>query len=119
MAVIGTLDLEMLASIITEKIAEEFQIKHLSRNLMATVQFQAEKDKIEVIIPARLYDLAEYRSKGVVVYKSDGSYASRLDNEGSFAGNHKDFVERIINQSITEWLMVMRSKKIKGDIVSK
>jgi len=113
-------DLEQLALIIVKKIKEEFQSKHLSGNLANTVEIVNMDDKIQVIIPAKTYNMLTYQTKGVVIH-THGSYAAKLDEEGSSfmaypngtrkgskrvkPGNHKGYVEKVINEAINEWMI--------------
>lgn len=113
-------DLEELAFIIVEKIKEEFSIKHLSGNLAKTIEVRNTPEKIEIIIPAKTYNMLLYQTQGVVVHTSRGSYASKLDKEGSQfysysngtrkgskkikPGNHKGYVDKVINEAVNEWM---------------
>ena len=113
-------DLEELAQIILEKLQEEFEVKHLSGNLMNTIEVQNYDDKIEIIIPAQVYDMLLFKNKGVIVHKGNGSYASQIDEEGSEilvnggegengfkkvkTGNHKGYVDRIIKEAVNDWV---------------
>ena len=101
-------DLDELTLILIKNIQEEFDGKHLSGNLVNTLEVVAEKDSIKVIIPAQVYDVLLYLNQGVVVPKGTGSYASSLDEYGSSIGNrkignHKGYIDKIINKSIEEW----------------
>lgn len=113
-------DLEDLTNVILQKIREEFDAKHMSGNLMNTIEVQSSDDGIQIIIPAQTYNMLLFQNKGVVVHTSNGSYASKLDEEGSEfyvypsgtrkgakrikPGNHKDFVNRVINEAVSDWM---------------
>ena len=113
-------DLEELTFIILQKIQEEFDVKHLSGNLMNTIEVNNTDDSIQIIIPAKTYNMLLFQTKGVVVHTSNGSYASKLDEEGSSfnvyphgtrkgakrisPGNHKGYVDRIVNEAVSEWM---------------
>lgn len=120
MAAISYKELEELAQIIVKKIQADFEDKHLSGNLARTIVVNGSKDKIEIVIPAKAYNMLLYQTKGVVVYNGHGSYASKLDKEGSefyiypfgtrkgskkiAPRNHIYFVNRAINEGLNEWL---------------
>ena len=106
---VGHDELQKLADIIVAKINEEFEIKHLSRNLVNTIKIEMVEDKIDIIIPAETYDILKFKEKGVVIPTGKGSYASKLDEEGSSLmvsnkngsyqikpGNHKGFLDKVI-----------------------
>lgn len=113
-------DLEELTWIILEKLKEEFQTKYMSKNLVNTVEVKNQDDKIEIIIPAKVYNMLKFQKEGVVIHTGKGSYASKLDKEGSefYAypqgtkkgskrvkpGNHKDYVDRVIEKAVNEWM---------------
>ena len=128
----GEKELEMLAQIIVRKIKEEFSLKHLSGNLVNTITVEMLGDEIKINIPAQTYNMLKYQEKGVVIHTSHGSYASKLDEEGSSfmvypngtrkgshrisPGNHKGYINKIINESIQEWkgFMGNKVKKVEG-----
>lgn len=112
-------NLELLCAIIIKNLKKEFETKHLSKNLINTIRVEKISDEINIHIPAQTYNMLLYQSKGVVVHTNHGSYASKLDTEGSSfyvypggtrkgarkitPGNHVGYVDRIINESIEEW----------------
>lgn len=93
--------LEKLCSIIIENLNEEFAIKHLSLNLVKTIKIQRLNNEIQIHIPAQVYDIWEYKRNKVIKYTGKGSYASSIDKKSE---NHKDYINRIIDNSIQEWL---------------
>lgn len=111
--------LQALANIIIKNLKEEFSIKRMSGNLINTIQVEEEQGNIKIIIPAQTYNMLLYQTKKVVVHTNNGSYASKLDEEGSSfmiypkgtrkgsyrakPGNHKGYIDTIINKSLTEW----------------
>lgn len=129
---VGEKELEQLARLIVQKLEEEFALKHLSGNLVNTITVENLGNEIKINIPAKTYNMLLYQTKGVVVHTSNGSYASKLDEEGSkffvypqgtrkgskriSPGNHKGYVDKIINQAISEWSgMIGRNKmKVEG-----
>lgn len=129
----GEEELELLASIIYKNLQEEFEAKHLSGNLLNTITIENLGGEINIKIPAQTYNMLLYQSKGVVVHTSHGSYASKLDEEGSsfmvypegtrkgshriYPRNHKGYIDKVISLAITEWqgmLQKMKVKKVEG-----
>ena len=112
--------LEELAQIIVKKLQEEFAVKRMSGNLIKTIQVEEQEGDIKIIIPAKTYNMFLYQTEGVVVHTSNGSYASKLDIEGSSfmvypygtrkgsyrvnPGNHKGYIDKIIQESLAEWV---------------
>ena len=130
---VGEKELQKLAEIIIKNLKEEFSVKHLSKNLVNTITVEMASDEIKIHIPAQTYNMLLYQSKGVVVHTSHGSYASKLDEEGSSfmdypngerkgskrisPRNHKGYIDKVINMSIHEWqglLQNMKVKKVEG-----
>jgi len=115
----GEKELDRLAALIVQKLKEEFAIKHLSKNLVNTIKVEKMGDEIKIYIPAQTYNMLLYQTKGVVVHTSHGSYASKLDKEGSqfysypngsrkgskrvSPRNHKGYIDKVINEAIAEW----------------
>lgn len=106
---------------IYKALKKEFGEKHLSGNLLNTIEIISTTDGDYVIrIPAQTYNMLLYQEKGVVIHTNHGSYAKKLDKEGSSfmvypngqrkgsyrvsPRNHKGFVNKIINEAIQEWL---------------
>lgn len=120
-----------LANYIIEELKREFSVKHLSKNLINTVKVLDEGDEIRIEIPARTYNMLKYQKEGVVVYTSHGSYASRLDKEGSSfniypnsnrtgsfrlkTGNHIGYVDKIINNALQRFLAEERLQESKRE----
>lgn len=99
---------------------KEFGEKHLSGNLLKTIQVISTGDGDYIIrIPAETYNMLLYQKEGVIVHTSHGSYAKKLDEEGSSfmvypndnrkgsyrinPGNHKGFVDRVIKEALLMW----------------
>ena len=123
--------LETLRDIIIRNLQEEFQEKHLSGNLINTIKIENLGDKINIHIPAQVYNMSLYQSQGVVVHTGRGSYASKLDktgsefyiypnrgSKGSFKikpGNHKGYIDKIIDKSIKEWTSTLQGVKARKE----
>lgn len=126
---VGEKELQELAETIVKKLKEEFKLKHLSGNLINTIKIENYGGEIKINIPAQTYNMLLYQTKGVVVHTSHGSYASKLDEEGSKfykypngtrkgskmvkPGNHKGYVDRIINSALQEWSSSIGRDKVK------
>ena len=130
---VGERELQKLANIIIRNLKEEFAVKHLSKNLINTIVVEMASDEIKIHIPAQTYNILLYQSKGVVIHTSHGSYASKLDEEGSSfmvypngprsgskrisPRNHQGYIDKIINLSIQEWrgsLDELKVQKVEG-----
>ena len=96
--------LQDLALMIQEHIINGFKEKHLTMNLMNTIQVRKTDRGFEVDIPAELYDLKKWNEEKVVVYTGEGSYAQRVDVTGGFSKKHKAYVEYAIEESINAWV---------------
>ena len=125
----GEKELELLATTIVNKLKEEFATKHMSLNLVKTIKIEKLSDEIKIYIPAQTYNMLLFQTKGVVVHTSHGSYASRLDEEGSkfysykngkragskliVRGNHKGYIDKVIKKAIDEWSSIIGKNKVK------
>lgn len=107
--------LQKLAEKIKEKIRNDFKDVHLSQNLMNTISISSTPTGFLIDIPAEIYDLAKYYKEGVIIYTGAGSYAEDVDINGGFSGKHKDYIERAILESVSEWVAEneLRSKVVK------
>jgi hypothetical protein len=119
MAEITQTELERLAQLLVKYIKEDFSDKHMSQNLIETIQIVAEKGEVKIIIPAQTYNMLLYQRKGVVVHTSNGSYADKLNETGSeffiypndtrqgsykiAPHNHVGYIQRAINSALAEW----------------
>lgn len=126
---VGKVELDKLANLIVQKLKEEFSNKHLSGNLINTIKIENLGDQITINIPAKTYNMLLYQREGVVVHTSNGSYASRLDETGSefyaypqgtkkgakriAPHNHKGYIDKVINQAISEWSSMVGRNKVK------
>jgi hypothetical protein len=103
-------DMRLLAMLIEDEIKKEFSVAFLSGNLKNSIKIEkGNGNGYNVIIPAELYDIGEWKKTGVKVYKQ-GSYASMVDKDGGFSGTHKDYVNRCINKAITRWKDLKRDE---------
>lgn len=103
-----------LAELIKHNLVNEFQEIHFSKNLMNTIKVRQNDDgNWEVDIPADLYNLKQFKKKGVIIKTYKGSYAERINQTGGFSGKHTGYVEKIIKKCIQQWL---NSNQIKGKV---
>lgn len=118
--IVRNAQLEKLANIIVSNLKEEFEIKHLSKNLINTIKISYNNEEVRIEIPAQTYNMLLYQQQGVVVHTSHGSYASKLDKEGSSfmvypgegrkgsyktePGNHKGYIDKIIHKSLSQFI---------------
>lgn len=126
----GEKELSLLASIIVKNLKEEFSLKHLSKNLINTIVVEEMAGEINIRIPAQTYNMLLYQEKGVVVHTSHGSYASKLDKEGSSfmvypngerkgsrrisPRNHKGYIDEVITAAIREWEGLIGKERVKS-----
>lgn len=117
-------EVKVLALYIKQEIIRGFKDKHLSGNLMDTINVRATPNGAEVEIPAEIYDMKRYQLEGVVAYTGEGSYASQLDIEGSqfysyskdgkrvwkAPKNHVNYVDEAIKAAISRWMADMGHK---------
>jgi hypothetical protein len=118
--------LRVLADLIVQNIKADFESKKMSGNLMNTIQVLENENGIEIVIPARTYNMLLYQTQKVIVHTSHGSYASKLDKEGSSffkypyktrkgsyrvsPRNHIGFVDKAINQGLDDYLRTISSE---------
>lgn len=102
--------LESLATVIYNAYQYNFQMVHLSGNLADTMKIVPKGDAVEIHIPAKRYNMAEYRRTKAIVYNGKGSYAQKVNQTGGFSGIHKGYIENGILSSITEYLAIIGKK---------
>lgn len=118
-------DVLLFANLLVEYIKEDFEDKHLSKNLINTIQIEKTNDGMAVIIPAEKYNMPLFLREGVVVSSGTGSYASSLNETGSIIrlpgsgpgrprekkiGHHIGYVEKAINKALETWQGMMQDK---------
>lgn len=112
-------EVQRFAEILQNKLKDGFRAKRLSGNLMNTIEINDVGDHVEVSIPAQVYNMLLYQTRGVIVHYGSKSYASKLDEQGSSfmvyphgtrsgsyrvsPGNHKGFVDQAIKEALQEW----------------
>ena len=94
-----------LADFIVQNIYDNFSIKYISKNLVDTINISYNESGDFVIdIPAKIYDLALWQNKHVIVYTGQGSYANLVNKTGGFSRTHRDYIEIAIDKGISAWL---------------
>lgn len=111
-------DMYDLAGLIREEIRSDFEGKHLSRNLMDTIRVTKTEGGFDVEIPAEIYSMYEYQVHGAIVFTGEGSYAERLNAEGSAfwsyrkdgsrrwvaPGNHVNYADEAVRRAVYRWI---------------
>lgn len=98
-------DYTYLARQIVNEIKRDFKQYHLSMNLVNTIEITKSKNYVQIHIPAQVYDMWQFVKKGVIIYKNRGSYASQLNEEGSYifnkyVGHHIGYVDNSIDLAV-------------------
>lgn len=93
-----------LAKCIEEAFREEFELVHLSKNLIDTMKIEVTDTGVVVDIPAMKYNMKKFRETGIIKYYYRGSYAEQINKTGGISGQHTDYVERCIQRGIDLWL---------------
>lgn len=100
---------ESLVIEIYKAIKADFDICHLSYNLVNSTEIGINKDgSLYIRIRAPMYDMLKFMSRQVLIYTGVGSYANELDINGSNIlgrqlGNHIGYIERCISQGVSSW----------------
>lgn len=115
--IISTLDLQNLANKIVGKIKEDFEVYHISKNLIDTIKITQTSKGIDIDIPAEIYDLKRWFKDRVIVYTGKGSYAQEVDEQGGFSGVHTNYVEDAIKSAIKEWILEKNFKVKEINII--
>lgn len=105
MATISEAQKARLANLIADNIRKDFNVVHVSGNLMNTISVYQTETGWAVDIPAQVYDINYYKLWGAIIPKADASYAQEVDESGGYSGLHKDYIERSIYKSIQQWLL--------------
>lgn len=102
-----------LALMIMNEIKVDFEQVFLSGNLRDTLYVEPTENGVNIVINAEMYDLLQYKKKGVIIYTGEGSYASEVDKVGGFSFKHKDYINRAIQSGISQW---MQKYNLKGTV---
>ena len=112
MATITEQDLQELARLIVLNIKEEFAIKHLSKNLINTIRIENMGETVNIHIPARVYDMLEYKRNKVIKYTGNDSYASSLDEQSK---NHTGYVNKALDKALQQWKSKFSNAQVKKE----
>ena len=89
-----------LANCIVDAIKDEFKQVHLSGNLVKTMKIIVQGNSVLIDIPARKYNMKQFKETGIIKYYNRGSYANIIND----FGEHRGWVERCIKFGISKWL---------------
>ena len=102
-------DIKSLTDLIFQNIKSDFNNKFLTGQLRDNIRVSKIDDGFRITIDPKIYNLPKYLETKVIEYKSGGgSYASHIDNYGSFRNNHYDYVGRSIKSAVRTWKEQMR-----------
>ena len=118
-----------LAVFVVENLKKEFSEKYLSKNLIRSIETRKNGNIVQIIIPADIYDFKTFFTKGAVVKTNTGSYANKLDVEGSWftyynkkgkkrkkvsPKNHKGYVQKVVDDAVSKFVSKHRdiAKKV-------
>lgn len=102
-----------LAEFIFYFLEKEFSTVFLTKNLIHSINIIKDGEKVTIEIPAEMYDMKKFFNSGVIVPTNKGSYANLLNENGSYWGNHKNYVDNAISKGISMW---MQEKGYRGKI---
>lgn len=92
-----------IAQAIRNNIYEDFALRHLSGNLMNTIEIIHNEEDARVRVPAIRYDLKEWnRSETIIYTPQEGSYANAVDIHGGFSRTHQNYADRAIIKAVRE-----------------
>lgn len=87
--------LRQAASAALQLVYQDFAMRHLSGNLMRTLELSYTDEWARLRIPAVSYDLGKWGREKVVVYEPwRGSYAEKVNVGGGFSHTHQQYAER-------------------------
>lgn len=98
-------DVKFLANEIVRLIKVDFKRLHLSNNLVNTITVSEFDNRLVINIPAQIYNMYKYVKDKVIVYTNLGSYASQLEEEGSWIfnkhlGNHLRYISFALDGAV-------------------
>ena len=103
-----------LAQAVRSNVYQDFALRHLSGNLMGTMEVVYGDEDAKVRIPAVRYDLKRWNKDKVIVYEPwRGSYAASVDVYGGFSKTHQQYAERAVIAAIRQ---VMGMSDMRYDI---
>lgn len=84
-----------MAQAVYAGIYQDFLLRHLSGNLMGTMEIVYTEEDAKVRVPAVRYDLKKWNKDKIVVSQPwRGSYASAVNDTGGFSRTHQEYAER-------------------------
>lgn len=92
-----------IAQAIKNYIYEDFALRHVSGNLMNTLEIIHNEDNAQVRVPAVHYDHKEWKKNQTIIYTpQEGSYANQVDITGGWSRTHQSYIDRAIMASVRE-----------------
>lgn len=106
---------QKLAEMIVENIRANFRNKYVTKNLINTIRIYSDSSgNVMIDIPAEIYDIKEWKKNKAVVYSGGGSYANLVNTTGGFSKTHTNYVEKAIDEAISQWLNMIKSTVEQG-----
>lgn len=99
-----------LGTAIRNAIYQDFAIRHVSGNLMNTLEVIFDEDVVKVRVPAVRYDQKEWnKNKAIIPQPQEGSYANEVDISGGYSRTHQSYADRAIGIAISEVMGLLGS----------
>lgn len=106
--------IRQIASAAMNLVYQDFALRHLSGNLMGTMELTYGEDYASLRVPAVKYDLKRWNKDKVIVSQPWlGSYAEKVNVSGGFSRTHQEYAERATIGAIR---LCMGANDIKYDI---
>lgn len=98
-----------LATLISSEIYSNFP-PQLTGRTKNSIRFKvnANGTKATIFIDPIAYDINKFMKKGIIVNRA-GGYALKLNNKGSFWGNHKHFIDNAIRNGVNYFKMAVEN----------
>ena len=93
-----------LLNLIMNELSSEFSKKELTGNLRMSIKPIVTENSVSIEIAAPRYSKKILKEKGILQFTGKGSYASQVDQYGSWYGNHKDYIDRCVDLAIKKWM---------------
>lgn len=97
-----------LAQAIRQNIYQDFAERHVTGNLMNTIEVIYGEDEVRVRVPAVRYDQKEWsKSKAIILLPHEGSYANQVDVTGGWSRTHQNYADMAITSALNSVLGMM------------
>ena len=95
---------QTLLDLIMNEFALEFGAgRSLTGTLRNSIRPEITENGVAITITAPRYSKKILFERGYVQYTGKGSYASQIDERGSWFGYHKDYLDDCIQRAIVKW----------------